>query len=99
MTYYTIKIDEENQLVIFHGIDWGHGVGGELPLWQYSEHSGIVVVKVVGASNWSARGETSYSPAAFMVLRIMKEPLKETEDGWVQAEMITEFPIRKARSE
>lgn len=96
MSDYTIKIEPENDRVLFHGITWGYGVGCELPLWEYREHRGLVVVKVVGAHEWSSRGNTSYTPAEFMVLHIT-EP-REGMDGWLRAEEIIRFPIRKPRS-
>ncbi len=94
MMEYTIKIDVEKQRVLFSGVTWGYGVGCELPLWEYREHSGLVVVKVIGASDWSSRGQSSYSPAEFMVLRVTEQG----KDGWVQAEQIIRFPIRKPTS-
>ncbi len=62
---------------------------------EYLEHSRLVVVKKPGANDWSGRGQSSYSPAEFMVLRITEK----ISAGWMQAEKIIEFPIRKPRSE
>lgn len=97
MSDYTIKIEPDKERVLFHGIDWGYGVGCELPLWYYNaeSESGLVVVKMVGSMGWSSRGESSYTPAEFIVLRIT-EP-REGMDGWVRVEQIIRFPIRKPR--
>ena len=94
MMDYKILINEEKQSVTFEGINWGYGLGSTLVLWEYLEHSGLVVVKKPGASNWSGRGQSSYSPAEFVVLRITEK----LGANWMRVEKIISFPIRKPRS-
>lgn len=96
MMDYIIKVEPNKGRVLFRGITFGYGVGSELPLWSYRERGGIIVVKKVGAQEWSSRGESSYYPAEFMVLRIT-ERASERADGWAKAEEIVSFPIRKER--
>lgn len=95
MSDYTIKIEPDKERVLFSGIDWGYDLGYELPLWDYIEHRGLVVVKKPGASDWVSRGQSSYTPAEFVVLRIIDTGLDR--EGWVRAEQIIRFPIRKPR--
>ncbi len=91
---YRILINEEKQSVTFEGINWGYGLGNTLVLWEYLEHSGLVVAKKPGANDWSGRGQSSYNPAEFVVLRITEK----IGAGWMQAETIIAFPINKPRS-
>lgn len=95
---YWIKIEPDKSRVEFSGIDWGYGVGNELPLWDYQEHLGLVVVKKVGASHWGGLAQpASYSPAEFMVLRILDEPPRP--HGFVHVEQIIAFPVRRVKKE
>ncbi len=94
MSDYKILINEETQRVTFEGIAWGYGLGNMLLLHEYLEHSGLVVVKKPGANNWSGRGQSSYSPAEFMILRI----IDKLGANWFRTEEIIRFPINKPRS-
>ena len=97
MSDYTIKVSPDKERVLFSGINWGYGIGSELPLWDYQEHLGLVVVKKGGTSYFGGQGQTAhYAPAGFMVLRII-EPAPELGEGWVRAERIISFPIRRLR--
>lgn len=92
MTSYTIRIDPVKERVLFHGVEWGYGLGNELLLWSYYQDSPIIVVKKPGASSWVGRGESGYSPAEFMVLEIIGTGIL---DGWCQAKCLVSFPMRK----
>ncbi len=94
MMDYKILINEEKQYVTFEGIHWGYGLGNTLVLWEYLEHSGLVVVKKPGASNWSGRGQSSYSPAEFMVLRVTEK----LGAGWMHVDQIIRFRCSNPRS-
>lgn len=94
MITYRIQINEETQLVTFEGISFGYGLGNTLILWEYHKGRGLVVVKKPGANDWSGRGQSSYSPAEFLVLRITDK----IGAGWMETEKIIEFPINKPRS-
>lgn len=95
MIRYQIRINEETQRVTFEGISWGYGLGNTLLLWEYRKHTGLVVVKKPGASDWSSRGQSSYGPAEFMVLRITDR----LGAGHMRAETIISFPIRKPQEQ
>lgn len=96
---FTIKIEPDKERVLFEGITFGHGVGCELPLWDYVERSGIVVVKKPGRTNWaSSLHPDVYCPAEFMVLQLSETGQGRGRcKGWVLAEEIVSFPIRKPK--
>ncbi len=101
MNDYTIKIDEERQCVIFEGINFGHGVGCELPFWDYAERAGVVVVKKPGRTNWASMLHPSvYCPAEFMVLQVIPgSSAAPPRKGWLYVTEIVSFPVRKPKSE
>lgn len=99
MMEYTIKIEPGKGRVLFQGVTFGHGVGCELPLWDYLKRAGIVVVKKPGRTNWSSMLHPSvYCPAEFMVLQLSETSRgRRNREGWVLAEEIVSFEIRKPK--
>lgn len=91
MKEYHISIDFQARTVSFNGVTFGYGIGNTLLLWEFWRLSGIIVVKKPGHSDWSSRGQSSYYPAQFMVLKITKE----LTEGEYEVETIIEFDIKR----
>jgi hypothetical protein len=77
-------------------VEWWYSI----PRYQTQLQVGsIIVLKFHGGMYWSARGEQSYSPAKFMVLRIQE--IREQE-GYsypkiYSCEEVVEFPLRREK--
>lgn len=86
-----------------NGETWVHGLDlGRTPIWWDSspkyvsfngerEIGGFIVLKLPGATMWSARWETKYYGTTFQVLKITRID----DDGRFVCEEIIQFPMRQ----
>ena len=74
----------------------GVDMGGDVTMWKKQKHAQRIVLKVAGGNYWSAIGQTSYSPAFFMVCSIEKNERRFPEiENYIVINSFLEIPIRK----